>query len=364
MTRGTSGLQRDLNLLRRRAWLFIPFFVLGLVIALAFGRVAGQANAVASLQLETVVHDLVAGGDRGLRIFEAQSMTSDERFQEMVKQELGDPDFDYARYSISLSPISVADGVSRGVITVAISDDLKTEAERLRTAWVTVFEREYTSPDGLFRTRFIEKKQDVVDLAEEDYDRAYTALAEAHPELPIDELVRSGAQRGYTLAEELSRQVGQLQRSLAEVNGALEAGANGAVASSILNTPVSDGQAEAALTARRASLEAAIEEVSAQRDALSDGALPADVRAQVTNLRSLADIRLESYSRLNNAQVAVRGAQSDVESSFSSSGGVSGTNIGRVGVVLAVTVVFGLLAIYGLEWLSQVREGTDAREPA
>ena len=72
MPPGTSGLERDLNLVRRRAWLFIPFAILGILAALFVGRATGDSNAVASLTLDTTVHDLVAGGDRGLRIFEAQ----------------------------------------------------------------------------------------------------------------------------------------------------------------------------------------------------------------------------------------------------------------------------------------------------
>ena len=69
MPPGTSGLERDLNLVRRRAWLFIPFAILGILAALFVGRATGDSNAVASLTLDTTVHDLVAGRDRGLRIF-------------------------------------------------------------------------------------------------------------------------------------------------------------------------------------------------------------------------------------------------------------------------------------------------------
>ncbi|MGE5595391.1 MAG: hypothetical protein ACM3S1_05080 [Hyphomicrobiales bacterium] len=367
MSRATSGLQRDLNLVRRRAWLFIPFFFLGLLVALAFGSVAGEANAVASMQLETVVQDLVAGGDRGLRIFEAQSMTTDERFKQEVIDEIGDPNFDYARFSISLAPISVADGVSRGVLTVSVKDDDKAKAEAYRAAWVSVFTREYTSLDGLFRTRFLDKKQAVADMADKNYTDAYNALKAQHPELPLDELVIPASQGGSPLREELSRQDAQLQAELAEVQGALDSGnINGALASAVLGTPVTDAQAQAALEGRRASLQAAIDSVAEQRANLSDTGLPPDVRAEVANLRSLAEIRAESYVRLNNARVAVTGAQSDVETSYSFSGGVAGTVIGRVAVVIAITVVFGLIAIYGLEWLMQVREGVadSEREPA
>ncbi|MEP6872122.1 MAG: hypothetical protein ABI939_09790, partial [Anaerolineaceae bacterium] len=104
----TSGLQRDLNLLKRRWWVFIPFLLIGVVIALSFGSFAGKANAVATMQLETVVQQLASGGDRGLRVFEAQSMASDSRFKQKVVDATGDPKFDYARFSIALTPISVA----------------------------------------------------------------------------------------------------------------------------------------------------------------------------------------------------------------------------------------------------------------
>lgn len=76
----TSGLQRDLNLLKRRWWVFIPFLAIGVIIALSFGSFAGQANAVATMQLETVVQ-LATGSDRGLRIFEAEAMASDPALQ-------------------------------------------------------------------------------------------------------------------------------------------------------------------------------------------------------------------------------------------------------------------------------------------
>ncbi len=53
----------------------------------------------------------------------------------------------------------------------------------------------------------------------------------------------------------------------------------------------------------------------------------------------------------------VTSAESTVETSYSFSGGAAGTLVGRVAVVLAVTIVFGLIAIYTLEWLSQVSRG-------
>lgn len=365
MSQGTSGLERDLSLIRRRAWLFIPFFILGVLVAVAFGSLAGPSNAVATMQLETVVQDLVLGGDRGMRIFEAQSMTADPRFQQRVREQIGDPNFDYSRFVISLSPISVADGVSRGVLTVSITDDKKVNAEAYRAAWVAVFTREYQAPDGLFRQRFIQKKQDVVDVSEKNYQDAFAALKAQNPTLPLDTLVRPASQRGFSYIEELERQEADLQRQQAEVEAALASGANGAVASLLLGAPIAAGDARAALEARRATLTAALESLRSDITSVSDSSLPEQVRGQVANLRALADIRQESYVRLNNARVAVTSAQSDVETSYTFSGGVSGTLFGRVAVVIAITLVFGLIAIYAWEWLGQLRSGPPGRhEPA
>ena len=154
----TSGLERDLNLVRRRAWLFIPFLVLGILIAVAFGSFAGDSNAVANMTIDTIVHDVVAGGDRGLRIFEAQAMVNDDRFKAKVIERIGDPNFDYSRFSVSLSPISVADGVSRGVLTVSVLDPAKVNAEKYRQAFVEVYSEEFTAQDGLFRQRFVDRR--------------------------------------------------------------------------------------------------------------------------------------------------------------------------------------------------------------
>ncbi|MCK9517408.1 MAG: hypothetical protein M0R74_00050 [Dehalococcoidia bacterium] len=365
MSPRTNGFERDLNLVRRRAWLFIPFFVLGLLAAFAAGTVAGDSTAVATMQLDTMVHDMVPGGDRGLRIFEAQAMTTDDRFKAAVREEIGDPNFDIARFVVVLRPVSIAEGVSRGTLTVSIADSDKATAGRYRDAWVSVFEHHYTALDGLFRTRFIESKQDVADLAEQRYTETFAAIQGQHPELPLDELVRSPDQRGFTLVEELSRQEGQLLRQLAEVEGALASGnVTGALASAVLGTPIADGQAQAALEGRRASLEAAIGTVREQRAAYSDASLDPELRTAIDDLRSLADLRLESATRLNNARVVITSAQSDVETTYTFSGGVAGSMAGRVAIVVAITVVFGVIAIYALEWLSQVRTGVEERETA
>ena len=173
MPPGTSGLERDLNLVRRRAWLFIPFAILGILAALFVGRATGDSNAVASLTLDTTVHDLIDGGDRGLRIFEAQAMASDPRFREKVVAAIGNPDFDMGRFAISLSPISVGDGISRGILTVSITDPEKDDAERYRQAFVDVYIAEYTGDEGLFRSRFVETRRRTAERADERFWNAY-----------------------------------------------------------------------------------------------------------------------------------------------------------------------------------------------
>ena len=82
----------------------------------------------------------------------------------------------------------------------------------------------------------------------------------------------------------------------------------------------------------------------------------------VTNVRSTNAVRSDAYVRLNNARVAVTSSQSTAEVSYSSSGGVAGSLVGRIAIVIAVTLVFGLIAIYLLEWLSQVRLGDGRRQ--
>lgn len=330
----TSGLQRDLNLLKRRWWVFIPFFFFGILMALAFGSFAGKANAVASMQLDTIIHELFSGGDRGLRIFEADAMTTDAGFKQKVVEAIGDPNFDYARFSIALNPISVADGVSRGVLTVSIQDDDKALAEKYRQAFVGVFTREYTEQDGLFRTRFVAKKQEVVNEFNRQYAASYATLkplAEAKG-LPIDELTRPASITRSGLTDELNRQEAELRRELAEANAAANKDA-----------------------ARQAQLEAAIRSIQAYRLSLSPGAFDPEFRQLVDDVRTLGDLRNESYVRLNNARGAVVSAQSDIETSYSFSGGLSGSKVGQAAIVLAVTIIFGLIAIYTIEWLTQIR---------
>jgi hypothetical protein len=362
MPGAASGLSRDITLIRRRAWLFIPFFVVGLVLALFIGRVAGQANAVASMQLETVVQDLVFGGDRGLRIFEAQAFTSDEEFKAKVRARLNDPNFDFSRYNVTLSPISLADGVSKGVLTVSITDDSLVEAERLRSVWVEVFTEEYELSEGLFRTRFISKKQEVADLNEKLYQEAVEGLkpTAAAGGLALDELLRTRGIQG-TIVEAYNREEASATRELAQITAVLANPSliTGLQASIVLGVPVADAGAEQALRGRQAVLTASIADLAKRRFAYSDAALGAEFVAALDNARALWDIKHESYVRLNNARVAVTSAQSTIDTSYSSAGGVSGTLLGRVAVVTAVTLVFGLIAIYLWEWLSQVRSKTE-----
>jgi hypothetical protein len=358
-----NGLQRDLGLIRRRAWLFIPFVLLGVLVAFMGSRVAGDANAVASMQLETVVNDAVLGGDRGLRIFEAQSMTSDEEFKALVRDAVGDPDLDYARYNISLNPISVADGVARGVLTVSITDGNKGEAERLRDAWIEVFLTEYTTQDGLFRTRFLRSKEEVAAMAEERYINALAELREL-PELaslPIDEIVRPV---GLTdsLIGQLNIEDARLRSELAEVLAAISVGGSDIQAAIALETDVPAGQGLQALRDREAVLRAAINDVESRRVSVSDSGFSPEALRLVDTARSLWTLRNDSYTRLNNAYVTSIASQSTAEVTLTSSGGLGGTLIGQIAVVLAVTLIFGLIAIYLLEWLSQVRSGSAGRQ--
>jgi hypothetical protein len=337
-----NGLRRDLNLVRRRAWLFIPFLLLGIVVAYAFGSVAGDANAVATLTLDTVVQNVTPGGDRGFRIFEAEAMTADERFKEKVVAEVerrtGEENFDYGRYSISLNPIAVADGVSRGTLTVSVEDPDKAKAEHYRGAFVDVFTEEYTSPNGLFRNRFFEKKQEVVEAAEANFDEQYDRakpLADAAG-VPLDELIRPRFEDNQSLLDALAAQEGGIRSQLAIARGAGNA------------TEVQQ-------------LEAALDDLQAQREALSEGSMDPELRALIADLRGANATRTSAYQALNDARTAASSAQSDIETSFTFSGGLATSLLGRIAVVIAVTLVFGLIAIYSWEWLSQVRSGMEER---
>ncbi len=276
MPTGTSGLERDLSLIRHRAWLFIPFAVLGILAAVFIGNLTGESTATASLTLDTTVHDLVVGGDRGLRIFEAQEMTSDPAFRDKVRAAIGDPDFDFGRFAISLSPISVADGISRGILTISITDPVKAEAERYRQAFVNVFITEYTEPDGLWRTRFVDRRRKVAEENTVQFEEIYAQLKARTDPLGIY-LPPLVDVRGQISPSTLDyEQQAQLRRELAEVEGAIGAiagisdGAAAAVAGSVLGQPVAAGDAASALAARKTALEAALEAYAADTVAFAE----------------------------------------------------------------------------------------------
>lgn len=357
----TSGLERDLQVIRRRWWVFLPFAALGILAALAVGALSGGSTAVATMTLDTTVHDLVIGGDRGLRIFEAQAMTSDPAFKEKVLASIGEPGFDYARFSVSLFPISVGDGISRGILTVSISDPDRTQAERYRQAFVDVYTREYTAPDGLFRTRFVERRRQVAANAEAAYQDAYRRLEAATSGRGVDlaalvetrgdtnPLVFATQQRAV-----LERQLAEAKGALASVSGASPEAA-AAVAAAVIGQPVPAGQAQAVLTARAAALEAALREYAALAPALPEQQLDGATQALLNEVRGLRQVRDSAFVNLGNAQIAVGSAESRLEVSYAFSGGLAGSLAGRVAVALAVTVIFGLVAIFALEWLSPSR---------
>jgi hypothetical protein len=361
MPPGTSGLERDLRLVRRRAWLFIPFAILGIFAALFVGRATGDSNAVASLTLDTTVHDLVIGGDRGLRIFEAQEMTNDDAFRQKVKDAIGDPNFDFGRYAISLAPISVADGISRGILTVSITDPEKANAEKYRQAFVDVFSNEYLTRDGLWRTRFVDRKAGVAERNEVTYLATYQKLKEVTASKPVnlDALLDTRSQNSpaavaYAEQAKLESQLAQIDGALGTISGASPSAA-AAVASSIIGQPVAAGDAQAVLTLKRAALAAAIQQFTKTATTVAEAQLDGDTLRLLDLARGLRQVKDESYVRLANAEVAVDSAESHMDTSYTFSGGLAGSLFGRVAVAIAVTIVFGLIAIYTVEWLSQAR---------
>ncbi|GAB4337212.1 MAG: hypothetical protein Kow0010_25270 [Dehalococcoidia bacterium] len=361
MAAGTSGLQRDLILIRRRVWLFIPFFFLGILAALAFNVVAGETTGIAEMELDTVVHDAGGGIDRGLRIFEAQSMTSDAEFQAMVIEEIGDPEFDYERFEIKLRPLSVAAGISRGTLTVTISDRSRKKAERYRDAFVEVFTREYLEPGGLWRMRFIRARETAATAADRAFREGYANLAAATAglDLPIDQLIRVEPQRHPQDA--LAEQEAEVRRALLQAEGALAAitglqpAAAAAVVAGVLGQPVAEADAETALRAHIEALRSALEGIQERSRALSTAGLGPELTALIAEVRALNEARTEAALLLAEARVAIQVSESNIEVEEDLTGGLGGTIIGQVAVVLAVTIVFGLIAIYTVEWLSQVR---------
>ena len=366
MPPGTSGLERDLNLVRRRAWLFIPFAILGILAGLFVGRATGDSNAVASMTLDTTVHDLVAGGDRGLRIFEAQEMTNDPEFKEKVLAAIGEEGFDYGRFAISLSPISVADGISRGILTVSITDPEKAQAEKYRQAFVDVYTQEYMNRDGLFRTRYVDRRAETAlnaDAALADSLQKLEAAVQGKP-VDLDILLETRGQNAPTTVAYES--MADMRRELAEVNaaiastGSLSGTAAATVASSVIGQPVAAGDAQAVLNGRKAILEAAIAEFARSSPTIAETTLDKDTLFLLDLARGRRQVKDESYIRLANAQVAVDSAESNIETSYTFSGGLAGSLLGRIAVALVVTIVFGLIAIYTVEWLSQARTRSDA----
>lgn len=365
MSRGTSGLRGDLEVLRRRAWLFIPFGVAGLVTALFIGPFSGEHGAVAQVSMDTMVHDLVAGGDRGLRIYEAQQMTGDPRFREKVVQATGEPDFNFGRFSISLLALTVIEGATRGILTVSITDPDREKAERYRGAFVGVFVAEFTARDGLWRTRFIELRRRVADETSAKFEEVYKQLKARTDPLGVY-LPPLLDQRGLSspaLAD--YQEQASLRRELADVNGALEAirgvseGAAAAVAASVLGQPVPAGDATAALSARKKSLESALAEIRGNPGYFPEDRLDLETQRLLDEARGLRVVKDEANVRLANALIAVSAAEGFASVTYSSSGSRAGSLPGRIAVALAITVVFGLIAIYLVEWLRPGRCSPD-----
>jgi hypothetical protein len=366
MTGRTSGLERDLNLVRRRWWVFIPFFVLGIIVAVGLGSLSGPSNSVVTMQLETIVHEAFQGGDRGFRIVEADQMVGSTEFRDKVVAAIGDPNFDYGRFTHSLAAQSVGDGVSSGTLTVSIKDDDKAKADKYLQTWVSVFTKEYSDQDGLFRGLFLQQTKAVLDDAQTQYQASLKqvkdAVAAKHLDLPIDQLVLSSRAGG--IVEQLNTSEAALQQQLAEVQGAEKSlsGASpevaAAVVSSILQTPVTGASAQAALTAKEQSLLAAIDSIRKSRTSISDTGLDPDILKMVTVVRGYDSLKQEAQNRYADAVAAGASAKSTVSAGYSSSGGLSASTTGRAAVVVAITLVFGLIAIYGIEWLSQIRRNT------
>ncbi|HXU25317.1 MAG TPA: hypothetical protein VN697_14935 [Tepidiformaceae bacterium] len=378
MTPRTSGFDRDIRLIRRRAWLFIPFFLLGIAVALFYSRVSGKTNAIGTISIQTVVHEVYSGGDRGFRTFEADQMTREPVFKKEVIDAIGDPNFDYSRFGIALSTVSIGDGVSSGTETVAIQDANPSLAQKYRNAWVNVFIKEFMSTDGLFRTTATNQRKGVADQAEKNYATDYTklvALAKAEGvTAPLDQIAQPSRDRSVT--QGLNTQQADLLTQLAEVQAAektIAAGADAAtasaLASNVLQTTVS-GDPAAALKAKEATLTAAIATISQQRTAMSDGSFSPEFQSLLDNVRQEANVKDAAYQNYNDGKAAAVSVRTDVAPVYTQSGGKGASLIGRTAIVLVITIVFGLIAIYAWEWLSQVRAGTEdddsgpATEPA
>jgi hypothetical protein len=156
-----------------------------------------------------------------------------------------------------------------------------------------------------------------------------------------------------------------MQAQLAEIDAALQsagtanASALAAVASSVLGQPVAAADAQAALTLKRTTLAAAITGYSKGATTIAEAQLDPETLRLLDIARGLRQVKDESYIRQANSQVAVNSAESHIDTVYSFSGGLAGSLIGRIAVALVVTIVFGLIAIYTVEWLSPARSSAD-----
>lgn len=366
MTGRTSGLQQDVAIVRRRAWLFLPFLVLGILVALALHqRSSGTSSAQTTMQLQTSIYDLASGGDQGFKVYDAQAMTRLPEFRKEVIDKIGDQDFNYARFGIILNPNVTTEGVSSGNLVVTISAGSRADAQKYLQAFIDVFQKEFTAEDGLFRTQFVKQQQAVADAAGAQYDAAYQELQQmaqsAGITAPLSQLASGDQSGGYL--DQLAQNRADLATQQAEAQAALDAvgsagsGAAGAIASSVLGQPVSAGDAAAALQARVDSLDAAIKAVDAELSAASGTSLPADLRAQVDKVRALDTARRSASNDVANAQAAAASAFTSADPSTTYSGGNVASPLALIAIVIGITIIFGLVAIYLLEWLSQVRAG-------
>ena len=367
MSATASGLERDLSLIRRRGWIFGPFLLVGIALAIVAGSIGGDSSASASLDLETLVYGVPAGAERGLRVFEAEAMTRDEAFRQLVRQEAGDPDLDFARYSVTLTSPAVAEGVSRGTLNVSISDEDKDVAVGLRDAFVEVFTREVLEPGGLFRQRHIDRQRGVAETIEREFDTRHAELrelAEGSGVENYEQLIAVGGDNSPV--DELNMQIAELNRQLAEVEGAIAVvgpgtpdGVAAAIASSVLGQPVSGADALAALGAKRDALAEATRRLQERHLALSGAGLDADLRRALDEVRALARLREAAYERVADANVAAASAETTVDTSLSVSGPRDLSLPALVAVAVAAAIVLGLIAIFALEWLSGLQTSED-----
>ncbi|HMO96794.1 MAG TPA: hypothetical protein PKD27_11805, partial [Tepidiformaceae bacterium] len=124
------------------------------------------------------------------------------------------------------------------------------------------------------------------------------------------------------------------------------------VASAVLGVEVAPGDAEAALATRAASLTSALSQFETSVVRVAEDRLDPETARLLDEARGLRQIKDESTVRLANATVAVTSAESYITVSYAASGGLGRSLMGRIAVVFVITIVFGLIAIYTLEWLS------------